>query len=135
MKVLYTTQATSTGGRTGHSKTADGVLDLDLITPKELGGPGNPPGGKGTTRDTLELALKSERHGARVALFGRKIQLAESPLDVIALMRPVIRGDLTPADAVRAYHAALAKRGLRAVRSLEDDSAVTEPVLRPDSAS
>src|SRR5688500_20369936 len=53
MKVLYTTQATSTGGRTGHSKTTDGVLDLDLITPKELGGPGNPPGGKGTNPEQL----------------------------------------------------------------------------------
>jgi Ohr subfamily peroxiredoxin len=53
MKVLYTAQATSTGGRTGHSKTADGVLDLDLITPKELGGPGNPPGGKGTNPEQL----------------------------------------------------------------------------------
>ena len=53
MKVLYTTQGTSTGGRTGHSKTADGVLDLDLITPKELGGPGNPPGGKGTNPEQL----------------------------------------------------------------------------------
>ena len=53
MKVLYTTQGTSIGGRTGHSKTADGVLDLDLITPKELGGPGNPPGGKGTNPEQL----------------------------------------------------------------------------------
>ena len=53
MKVLYTAQATSTGGRTGHAKTADGVLDLDLVTPKELGGPGNPPGGKGTNPEQL----------------------------------------------------------------------------------
>src|SRR4029453_4389640 len=53
MKVLYTTQATSTGGRTGHSKTADGILDLDLVTPKELGGPGNPSGGKGTKPEQL----------------------------------------------------------------------------------
>src|ERR1044071_836810 len=53
MKVLYTTQATSTGGRTGHSKTADGILDLDLVTPKELGGQGNPPGGKGTNPEQL----------------------------------------------------------------------------------
>ncbi|WP_119302593.1 organic hydroperoxide resistance protein [Dongia deserti] len=49
MKVLYTTQATSTGGRTGHSKTADGTLDLDLVTPKELGG----SGGKGTNPEQL----------------------------------------------------------------------------------
>lgn len=53
MKVLYTTQATSTGGRTGHAKTADGILDLDLVTPKELGGQGNPPGGKGTNPEQL----------------------------------------------------------------------------------
>jgi Ohr subfamily peroxiredoxin len=53
MKILYTTQATTTGGRTGHSRSADGVLDLDLITPKELGGPGNPPGGKGTNPEQL----------------------------------------------------------------------------------
>ena len=53
MKVLYTTKATSTGGRTGTSKTADGILDLDLVTPKELGGQGNPPGGKGTNPEQL----------------------------------------------------------------------------------
>jgi osmotically inducible protein OsmC len=53
MKVLYTTKATSTGGRTGHSKTVDGILDLDLVTPKELGGQGNAPGGKGTNPEQL----------------------------------------------------------------------------------
>jgi osmotically inducible protein OsmC len=53
MKILYTTQATATGGRTGHAKTADGILDLDLVTPKELGGQGNPPGGKGTNPEQL----------------------------------------------------------------------------------
>jgi osmotically inducible protein OsmC len=53
MKILYTTLATATGGRTGHAKTADGILDLDLVTPKELGGQGNPPGGKGTNPEQL----------------------------------------------------------------------------------
>src|SRR5262245_57786249 len=53
MKVLYTAKATTTGGRTGHSKTADGILDVDLVTPKELGGQGNPPGGKGTNPEQL----------------------------------------------------------------------------------
>jgi len=42
MKVLYTTQATSTGGREGSSKSADGVLAVTLSTPKELGGGGGP---------------------------------------------------------------------------------------------
>jgi len=41
MKVLYTAQATVTGeGRNGHGRTSDGLLDLDLASPKELGGAG-----------------------------------------------------------------------------------------------
>ena len=40
MKILYTTQATSTGGRVGSSRTADGVLAVTLTSPKELGGDG-----------------------------------------------------------------------------------------------
>jgi lipoyl-dependent peroxiredoxin len=39
-KVLYTAHATSTGGREGAAKTSDGVLDVKLTTPKELGGNG-----------------------------------------------------------------------------------------------
>jgi Ohr subfamily peroxiredoxin len=39
-KVLYTATATSTGGREGTSKSSDGVLDVKLTTPKELGGNG-----------------------------------------------------------------------------------------------
>lgn len=39
-KVVYTATATSTGGREGTSKSSDGVLDVKLTTPKELGGNG-----------------------------------------------------------------------------------------------
>jgi lipoyl-dependent peroxiredoxin len=39
-KVLYTAHATSSGGREGSSKSSDGVLDVKLTTPKELGGNG-----------------------------------------------------------------------------------------------
>jgi len=49
MKVLYTTQATATGGRTGSAKTADGRLSVVLDTPKELGG----NGGEGTNPEQL----------------------------------------------------------------------------------
>jgi osmotically inducible protein OsmC len=42
MKILYTTQATSTGGRSGSSKSTDGALAVTLTTPKELGGDGAP---------------------------------------------------------------------------------------------
>ena len=87
-------------------------------------------GSAGTTRDTFELLHQAERHGARVALFGRKIQRAESQLDLVGLMRPVLRGELSPADAVRAYHDALAKAEIAPHRELEADLEVTDPVLR-----
>jgi DhnA family fructose-bisphosphate aldolase class Ia len=87
-------------------------------------------GGKGTTRDTFELALQSERHGARVALFGRKINLAEAPLDLVSLMRRVIEDEISSADAVKAYHDGLQKAGIKPHRRLDEDLEITETVLR-----
>lgn len=40
MKTLYKTSATTTGGRAGHVKSEDGLLDFDLSLPKSLGGKG-----------------------------------------------------------------------------------------------
>jgi lipoyl-dependent peroxiredoxin len=41
MNVLYTAAARATGdGRNGHARSEDGVLDLDMRMPKELGGAG-----------------------------------------------------------------------------------------------
>ena len=37
---LYTAKATATGGREGHAVSDDGILDVDLQPPKEMGGPG-----------------------------------------------------------------------------------------------
>ncbi len=88
-------------------------------------------GSAGTTRDCFELLAQSERHGARVALFGRKIQRAESQLDLVRLMRAVLRGEHTPEAAVKEYHAALAAAGIAPTRPLEDDLAVTDPLLAP----
>jgi Ohr subfamily peroxiredoxin len=39
-KVLYTAQASTTGGRDGHATSSDGVLDVDVRVPKEMGGQG-----------------------------------------------------------------------------------------------
>ncbi len=51
-KVLYRSKATSQGGREGTSRSSDGVLDLKLTTPKELGG----AGGNGTNPEQLFAA-------------------------------------------------------------------------------
>jgi Ohr subfamily peroxiredoxin len=41
MKILYTAVAHATGdGRNGHATSDDGLVDLDLRIPKEMGGPG-----------------------------------------------------------------------------------------------
>jgi osmotically inducible protein OsmC len=41
MKILYSTEALATGGgRDGHVRTDDGILDTDVASPKELGGAG-----------------------------------------------------------------------------------------------
>ena len=89
-------------------------------------------GSAGTTRDALELLQRAEGAGARVALFGRKIQRAESQLDLLTTMRRVIRAELSPADGVRAYHEALADAGITAHRPLETDLQLSERVLREE---
>ena len=40
MSALYSTSARTVGGRAGHVESEDGLLRLDLATPKELGGKG-----------------------------------------------------------------------------------------------
>jgi Ohr subfamily peroxiredoxin len=41
MNVLYSTTATASGdGRNGHTATEDGMVDVDVRVPKEMGGPG-----------------------------------------------------------------------------------------------
>lgn len=90
-------------------------------------------GSAGTTRDTMELVSQAERHGARVALFGRKIWYAESQVEIVRTMRRVVEGEVKPEEAVKVYHDALAKAGITARRSLDDDSAVTEPLLKAEA--
>ncbi len=51
-KILYTAQSTATGGRDGRARSSDGVLDVALATPRELGG----AGGTGTNPEQLFAA-------------------------------------------------------------------------------
>jgi len=52
MKTIYTAIATVHGGREGHVRSDDGVLDLDLRIPKSMGG----PGGAGSNPEQLFAA-------------------------------------------------------------------------------
>lgn len=87
-------------------------------------------GSAGTTRDTFELAKQAEQAGARVALFGRKINLSESPIELVKLMRAVIEESLTAEQAVTAYHEHLKEAGLAPLRPLASDNKITEDVLK-----
>src|SRR3982074_2769118 len=51
-KILYQARAKATGGRDGRAVSSDGILDVKLTTPKELGG----AGGAGTNPEQLFAA-------------------------------------------------------------------------------
>jgi len=78
-------------------------------------------GSSGTTLDAFELLADAQKYGARVALFGRRIKDAEDPLSFIAFMRRIVEGAITPAAAVKAYHAELKRQKIKPRRALADD--------------
>ena len=80
-----------------------------------LGGPA------GTTMDAFHMLWEAKKYGARLALFGRKINNAEHQLTFVRYLRAVADDQIEPAEAVRAYHAELARLSVRPKRSLEDD--------------
>jgi len=82
-------------------------------------------GAAGTTHDAFALVEQSKRHGARVALFGRKINAAEHQLEFVRHLRMVADDELPAAEAVRSYHAGLDRLGLAPHRPLDDDLAIT----------
>ena len=51
-KVLYTAEATATGGRDGKARASDGAFEAKLSTPREMGG----AGGEGTNPEQLFAA-------------------------------------------------------------------------------
>ena len=85
-------------------------------------------GSSGTARDAFQLLHDAQKHGARVALFGRKINLAEHPLAMISLLRAVAEG-LEPVDAVKQYHDQLKREKIAPLRPLEKDLELTSGIL------
>ncbi|GAA2557340.1 organic hydroperoxide resistance protein [Winogradskya consettensis] len=81
MTAVYTASATATGdGRGGHTRSSDGVLDLDLAVPKEMGG----PGGALTNPEQLFAAgYAACFHSALKLVAGKqKIQLTDTAITV-----------------------------------------------------
>ncbi|MEX2091245.1 MAG: hypothetical protein WD971_01145 [Pirellulales bacterium] len=104
-------------------------------------------GGAGTTYDAFKLLAEAQKYGARAALFGRKINSAECQLAFVEFLRMIADGVISPEEAVRAYHAVLAKLNIKPGRKLEDDltlqtnvmsygsnsTSVPNPIPRPQS--
>ncbi|MCP8968072.1 organic hydroperoxide resistance protein [Ectobacillus ponti] len=80
MTILYTANATAVGGRHGRVVSSDNVLDLDLKTPKGLGG----PGGHGTNPEQLFAAGYSACFDGALNLVARQKGFADITTAVTA---------------------------------------------------
>jgi lipoyl-dependent peroxiredoxin len=78
-KPLYTAEASVRGGREGHGRSSDGVLDLDLRPPPEVGGPG------GATNPEQLFALGyAACFQSAMAVVGRRLGADTSDSEVTA---------------------------------------------------
>ena len=83
--------------------------------------PGILGGSSGTTYDAFKLLEEAKAHGARAALFGRKINNSEDQLTFVRYLHAIANGQIKSDEAVRAYHGELQKLGIKAYRALKDD--------------
>jgi len=87
-------------------------------------------GSAGTTYDAFRLLHDAKKHGARLALFGRKINNAEHQLAFIEFLRLIAEDKISPEEAVHAYHGVLQGKGITPKLSLEQDLELTEQSMR-----
>ena len=81
VKVLYRTHAVATGGRNGHTRSADGIVDVDLSIPKAMGGPGKPGA---TTPEDLFAAGYAACFCSAAEFVARQMSLRPSSLEIQA---------------------------------------------------
>jgi hypothetical protein len=86
-------------------------------------------GSAGTTYDAFKLLSEAKRYGARVALYGRKINNAENQLAFIHFLRLIADGEIGAEEAVRAYHGVLQRLNIKPHRQLELDMQLQTSVM------
>jgi hypothetical protein len=91
--------------------------------------PGILGGSAGTTYDAFKLLEDARAHGAKAALFGRKINNSEHQLSFIQFLRWIADGEATAEEAVPAYHGVLQGLGIRPHRPLTDDMVLTSQAV------
>jgi hypothetical protein len=86
-------------------------------------------GAAGTTYDAFKMLAEAQKYGARAALFGRKINNAECQLGFIEMLRLIADRQISPEEAVRAYHGVLQRLKIRPTRPLEDDMQLQSGIM------
>lgn len=82
-------------------------------------------GSAGTTLDAFRMLADAKKYGARVALFGRKINYAEDQISFLGFLRRLADGEISAEEAVKAYHGELQTLGKKPHRELADDMQLT----------
>lgn len=79
-KPLYTAVATATSGRDGRVKSDDGILDLQVVPPKALGG----SGAAGTNPEQLFAAGYAACFGSALSHVARSQKIKTGPVEITA---------------------------------------------------
>lgn len=113
-KTLYTAKATATGGRDGHATSDDGILDVDLRPPTEMGGPGG-----GTNPEQLFAAGYAACFQSALGVVGRrqKVDTSASTVEADVSIGPVPGGGYGLAVTLRVVIPGV---GVDQVRSLTE---------------
>ncbi len=95
---LYTARATATGGRAGHAVSEDGLLDVDLQPPREMGGPGG-----ATNPEQLFAAGYAACFQSALGVVGRRAQVdtSNSQVEADVSIGPIDGGGYGLAVALR----------------------------------
>lgn len=80
MNALYKAEVTATGGRNGHVESTDGVINMDVRMPKELGG----SGGAYTNPEQLFAAGYAACFDSALNLVARQLKITVKDTKVTA---------------------------------------------------
>ena len=91
--------------------------------------PGILGGSSGTTYDAFKMLAEARDHGAKIALYGRKINNSEHQLAFISFLRLIADNEIKPEEAVKAYHGVLQELKIKPYRPLAEDMQITNTAV------